>query len=207
MNREPWAFDLAQRLQRAELPISAIDTTQRSRLLKHESARVRQLAAKLFASGVSAARGKVVDDYRPALALKGEPAKGREVYLRICAACHKRGTEGKDIGPDLISVVEHPPEKLLASILDPNADIQPGFNAYTCTLKSGEQIYGLVAAETANSVTLKLADASAKTVLRNQIATLQSQNTSLMPEGLEAAITKQEMADLIQFLRTPAEAK
>ena len=203
MSREPWALDLVQRIERGELAASAVDTVQRARLLKHDSPRVRPLATKLFAAGTSAARTKVVDDYRAALSLKGDAAKGRDIYLRNCALCHRRGSDGKDIGPDLASVVEHPPEKLLASILDPNADLQPGFNAYTCTLQSGEQIYGLVAAETANSVTMKLADASLKTVLRNQIATLQSQNLSLMPEGLEAAVTKEDMADLIEFLRTP----
>jgi putative membrane-bound dehydrogenase-like protein len=204
MSREAWTFDLMQRLGRGEIPASAFDAPQRSRLLKHDSARIRKLAADLFSGGTSAARGKVVDNYRRALNLTGEPARGREVFLRSCAVCHKRGDEGKDIGPDLISVVEHPPEKLLMSILDPNADIQPGFNAYTCTLKNGEQFFGLVAAETANSVTMKLADASLKTVLRNQIATLQSQNLSLMPDGLEAAINLQEMSDLISFLRGPS---
>jgi len=52
---------------------------------------------------------------------------------------------------------------------------------------------------------MKLADASLKTVLRNQIATLQSQNLSLMPDGLEAGITLQEMADLISFLRSSSQ--
>ncbi len=203
MSREAWALDLAQRIERGELAASSVDTVQRSRLLKHDSPRVRQLATKLFSTGASGARSKIVDDYRPVLGLKGEAAKGRDVYLRNCSICHKRGSDGKDIGPDLASVVEHPPEKLLAAILDPNADIQPGFNGYTCTLKSGEQIYGLVSSETANGVTMKLPDASLKTVLRAQISSLQSQNLSLMPEGLEAAITKEDMANLIEFLRTP----
>lgn len=199
MSREPWALDLAQRLERTELPLSALDAAQRARLLKHESSRVRTRAAKLFST--TTARSKAIEDYRPALTLKGDAAKGREVFLRACATCHKRGSDGKDLGPDLISVIEHPPEKLLASILDPNADIQPGFHAYTCTLRSGEQLYGLVAAETASSVTLKLADATTRTLLRTEIATLQSQQTSLMPDGLEAAIARQDMADLLAFLK------
>jgi putative membrane-bound dehydrogenase-like protein len=199
MSREPWALDLVQRLERAQLPLTAIDAVQRARLAKHDSGRVRNRAAKLFSTNTT--RSKVLEDYRPALTLKGDTAKGREVFLRACAVCHRRGADGKDIGPDLFSVIAHPPEKLLASILDPNADIQPGFNAYTCTLKSGEQLYGLVAAETANSVTLKLANATTRTVLRTEIVTLQSQNTSLMPDGLEAAVTTQDMADLIAFLK------
>ncbi|MEQ2007943.1 MAG: PVC-type heme-binding CxxCH protein [Limisphaerales bacterium] len=207
LGREPWAFDLAQRIERGELAGAAVDTTHRARLLKHDSKRVSQLATKAFSATPSAARSKIVDAYRPALTLKGEPARGRKVYLRICAACHRRGDDGRDIGPDMISVVGHPPEKLLASILDPNADIQPGYGAYTCTLMSGEEFYGLVAAETANSVTMKLADGSQKVVLRNQIAALRSQNLSLMPEGLETGVTPQEMADLIELLRTPVATK
>jgi putative heme-binding domain-containing protein len=164
---------------------------------------VRQLTAKVFAGSTNPARGKVVEAYRPALSLTGDVTKGREVFVKACAICHKRGNDGKDIGPDLASVVAHPPEKLLAGILDPNADIQPGFNGYTCTLKTGEQIYGLVVSETANSVTMKVPDGSVKTVLREQIASLQSQNVSFMPEGLEGAISKEQMAHLIAFLRSP----
>lgn len=203
MSRESWALDLVQRIERQEVSASAVDATQRGRLLKHDSKRVSQLAGKVFAA-TSSSRGKIVESYRPALALKGDAANGRQIFTATCAACHKRGAEGRDIGPDLLSVVEHPPEKILGNILDPSADIQPGFNAYTCTLNSGEQIYGLLASESANSVILKLVDGTSRTVLRNQIATLQSQNLSLMPEGLETAISPQQMADLIAFLRSPA---
>ncbi len=201
MSREPWAFDLVKRTEGKELSASALDATQRARLIKHNSKRIRELAGKVFDT-TSSARGKVVESYRPALSLKGDPEKGRQTYSAICAACHKRGAEGRDIGPDLLSVVQHPAEKLLDSILDPSADIQPGFSSYTCTLNTDEQIYGLLASESANSIVMKLVDGTTKTVLRNQIKTLQSQNLSLMPEGLEAAISHQHMADLIAFLRT-----
>ena len=204
MSREPWAFDLIQRLERKELTASALDTTQRARLIKHDSKRISQLAGKVFDSA-SSARGKVIESYRPALSLTGDPALGREVFTKVCAACHKRGPEGRDLGlgPDLLSVVAHPPEKLLGSILDPSADIQPGFNPYTCTLNTGVQLHGLLASETANSIVMKLADGTKKTVLRNQIEELRSQNRSFMPEGLERVIDHQQMADLIAFLRMP----
>ncbi|HUY35800.1 MAG TPA: PVC-type heme-binding CxxCH protein [Pirellulales bacterium] len=204
MSREPWAFDLIQRLERKELTASAMDTTQRARLIKHDSQRISRLAGKVFDS-TSSARGKVIESYRPALSLTGDPAQGREVFSKVCAACHKRGVEGRDrgLGPDLLSVVAHPPEKLLGSILDPSADIQPGFNPYTCTLNDGMQLYGLLASETANSVVLKLADGTKTSVLRNQIEELRSQNLSFMPEGLERVVNHQQMADLIAFLRTP----
>jgi putative heme-binding domain-containing protein len=202
LGREPWAFDLARRLERKELAASVVEPTVRARLLKHESKRVSQLAAKIFDAS-SSARSKVVENYRPALSLPGDPGKGHQVFTLVCAACHPRGPEGRDVGPDLISVVDHPPEKLLSSILDPSADIQPGFNAYTCTLNTGEQIYGLLASESATGVVMKLVDGTIRHVLRTQIATLQSPDVSLMPEGLEGAIDRQGMADLIAFLRQP----
>ncbi len=202
IGREPWAFDLVRRLERKEVPASTIDTTVRARLLKHDSKRISLIARKVFDAS-SSARSKVVESYRPALALKGDAGKGHQVFTAVCAVCHQRGAEGRDVGPDLVSVVDHPPEKLLGSILDPSADIQPGFNAYTCTLNTGEQIYGLLASESATSVVMKLVDGTIRTVRRNEIATLVSQDVSLMPEGLEGAIDRQAMADLIAYLRQP----
>jgi len=110
---------------------------------------------------------------------------------------------GNDIGPNLQSVVNHAPEKLLVSLLDPNASIEPGYVAYTCTLKGGEEFYGLIVAETGNSLVMKLLDGKTATLLRADITSLRSSNMSLMPEGLEAGLSKPEVADLIRFLQTP----
>lgn len=204
MSREPWAFDLVQRLERKELTTSVLDTTQRALLIKHDSKRINQLARKVFNSA-SSSRSTIIENYRPALSLTGDPVQGHQVFTKVCAVCHKRGSDGQDLGlgPDLATVVQHPPEKLLASILDPSADIQPGFSPYTCTLSTGIQIHGLLVSETANSIEMKFADGKKKTVLRNQIEGLHGQNISFMPEGLEAVLNHQQMADLIAYLRTP----
>ena len=95
----------------------------------------------------------------------------------------------------------HPPEKLLVNILDPNAERQPGYYAYDCRLTDGAGIFGLISAETANSITFKLPDGTSRAVLRTEIASLQSTRASLMPVGLEAALDPQKLADLIAFLR------
>jgi putative heme-binding domain-containing protein len=79
--------------------------------------------------------------------------------------------------------------------------VQPGFHAYNCGLTNGEELYGLIGAETATSVIFKLGDGSSRTISRREINTLRSSNLSLMPEGLEAGLSKQDMADLIVFLR------
>ena len=100
------------------------------------------------------------------------------------------------------SVISHEPARLLASIIDPSSDVQPGFYAYHCRLESGEEIYGMITAETETAVTFKLVDATTRTVLRKEIAQLQNSNRSLMPDGLETGLTPQQMADLIASLRS-----
>ena len=106
-----------------------------------------------------------------------------------------------DVGPDLASVAQHPAEKLLANILDPSADIQPGYHAYQCELTDDSQIYGIITSETGNSLTFKLPDGTESIILRSDIRELSGGNRSLMPDGLEAGMTQQDMADLIQWLR------
>jgi putative heme-binding domain-containing protein len=68
-------------------------------------------------------------------------------------------------------------------------------------LKSGKVLTGLIASETASSLTLKRAENQTETVLRQDIDEIQSLGTSLMPEGLEKSISVEEMADLLHYLK------
>jgi len=106
--------------------------------------------------------------------------------------------------PHLSSVAAHEPEKILANILDPNLDIQPGYHAYFATLKNCQQLFGLLTGEAGASLTFKLPDATTRTLRRDEITDLKSTGLSLMPEGLETTLTPQDLADLIHFLRQPA---
>ena len=195
-SREPWTFALLQRAHTEGTP--AFDATRRSQLLKHSSARVRELAGKVFNTATASSRAKLIEQFQPALKLTSDAARGEIVFTKLCITCHQRGEVGNEIGPDLRSVAGHPPEKLLANILDP----KPGFHAYHCRLADGTELYGLIAAETGNSITFKLADATTRVVLRTDIAELRGANISLMPEGLEAGLSHQDMADLIRLIRS-----
>ena len=64
----------------------------------------------------------------------------------------------------------------------------------------GRSITGMIAAETANSIILKRAEGESDTVLRAKIDELVDTGVSIMPEGLEKQLTKQDMADLIDYL-------
>lgn len=199
LSREPWTAAWLE-LEAASGVGSDWDTVQRNQLLKHPSARVRDLAARGLQKSGGSSRSEVIIRFKPALNLNGDPRQGELVFLKRCVVCHAHAGQGHEVGPDLKSVAGHPREKLLTNILDPNADIQPGYHAYQCRLRDGTEWYGLMAAETEHSITLRLADATQREVLRRDIAELKGGTTSLMPEGLEADLTLQEMAHLLAFL-------
>jgi putative membrane-bound dehydrogenase-like protein len=196
LSNDDWALALLKRPE-----AKACDAATRARLVKHPKKNIAQAAEKVFADSTSATRAAVVEKFKPALKLKGDAARGKTVFASVCISCHKLDGVGLELGPDLRSVVQHDAEKLLNSILDPSAIIEPGFMAYHCTLKSGEQLYGVIATETSASLTLKMAGNLTKSVLRSEIASLKSTGTSLMPEGLEAVMTPQSLTDLIAYLK------
>ncbi|MDP6207941.1 MAG: c-type cytochrome, partial [Roseibacillus sp.] len=197
-----WTEALLASLKGGTVRLADLDATRRLRLRQHPDEGIRTMASDLLKNVSSPVREKVVENFRTALSLEGDGVKGRVVYRRLCLACHRHGKEGREVGPDLRSVREHPPEKLLVGILNPNRDIQPGFHAYNCELKSGEFLFGLLASENAVSITFKVPDGTTKAILRSDIKSLKSVNLSLMPEGLEAGLSQQDLADLISFIRS-----
>ncbi|HRK14969.1 MAG TPA: c-type cytochrome [Prosthecobacter sp.] len=198
LSNDAWTLALLKRPE-----AKSADAAMRARLMKHTKKNIANLAEKVFADSTSASRAAVVEKFKPALKLPGDAARGKTVFASVCISCHKLDGVGLELGPDLRSVAQHDAEKLLNSILDPSAIIEPGFMAYHCTLKSGEQLYGVIATETSASLTLKMAGNITKSVLRSDVASLKSTGISLMPEGLEAAMTPQSLADLIAYLQKP----
>ena len=62
-------------------------------------------------------------------------------------------------------------------------------------------IDGVVIDEQADYITLRQKEGKDVQVLRSEIVRQQSTGVSLMPEGMEAQITPQAMADLIAYIK------
>ena len=89
------------------------------------------------------------------------------------------------------------PAYLLQEILDPNKQVDSRYVEYAATTKAGKVIRGIIAAESATSVTLRAAEGKDETLLRTEIDTLESSGRSLMPEGFEKDLTRQDLADVM----------
>jgi putative heme-binding domain-containing protein len=153
-------------------------------------------------------RRKVVESYRSALDLKGSRARGREVFKRACATCHKLEGIGHEVGPDLLSALRtKSAEQLLIDVLDPSREVDPRYQNYLVTTVRGRQFSGMIAAETASSITLRRGDKAEDVVLRSQVEKVEATGKSLMPEGLEKDLTRRDLADVLAYLRAVARPK
>jgi putative heme-binding domain-containing protein len=192
----------SQIVQRGE-----IERDKKQLLMNHPNEAVRNRSRKLFGGEVSSNRAKIVADYQQTLELSGDAERGRQLFTQKCAVCHKVGDAGHQVGPDLASTRNKSAGDLLISILDPNREAQPNFNTYTVVTQEGKILNGIITADTATSLTLKRAEGKEDTVLRSTIETLVSNGVSLMPEGMEKEFNPQQMADVIEFVRTIPPAK
>ena len=74
------------------------------------------------------------------------------------------------------------------------------FRSYTVETKDGQTLLGLISKDDATGMTLKLIGGTEQTISRAQIKGSSSSGQSLMPEGIEAGMDAQAMADLLTFI-------
>lgn len=192
---------LLQALEAGRVRPAELDPARRDQLKRHADGAIRARAEKIFLTTVSGDRKKVVDDYRNALTMSSDLARGKAVFKRVCASCHRLEDVGNEVGPDLLSALRtKTPETLLSDVFDPSKEVDPRFVNYLVTMRDGRSLTGMIAAESANSITLRRAEKAEDTVLRNQIDQVAGTSKSLMPENLETLLTKQDFADVVAYL-------
>jgi putative heme-binding domain-containing protein len=185
------------------VPAGAIDAAHRRQLARHPDPAIRRRAESLFGA-VAGDRAKVYDAYKDVVSLANDPARGRAVFRRECAQCHRLDQEGHAVGPDLFGIRNQPKESILLHILVPDHEITAGFAAYTVATRDGRVLTGLIASEMPSSLTLLQPLGKEETIPRDEIEELSAGKQSLMPQGLERSISRQEFADLLAYLKGEA---
>jgi putative heme-binding domain-containing protein len=178
---------------------------RRTLLLNHADESIRQRARSLLGADRTTPRQEVIEQFQDAIRMPGAADKGKVVFVRECAACHRVGNSGFEIGPSLITVRHRTAAELLTQILDPNREVGPSYMQFAVALNNGQVLAGMIAEESPTSLTLKQAQNKQDVILRDSIAEIKATGLSLMPEGFEKKLTAQEMADLIAFLRVGTE--
>jgi putative membrane-bound dehydrogenase-like protein len=170
-------------------------------LTNHGNAAIKARAQKALQGNLPEERQKVLDRYKAALAVKGDPKRGREVFQKNCIPCHRVAGLGTNVGPDISDTLSKTPEALLVDILDPSRVIDNNYANYLVKTKSGAVLSGFIAVQTASSLTLRRGEGQEDVVLRQDIEEMRASGVSLMPEGLEKNVSVEQFADLIAFLK------
>lgn len=119
-----------------------------------------------------------------------------------CIACHQRGYIGGHIGPELNGIGKIRSERdLLESILFPSLSFVRSYEPVKILTDNGRVISGLVREETKQSITLQIDAQKTVRVPITSIEERQFGTVSIMPAGLEKQLSKQELADLVMYLK------
>jgi len=190
---------LMKALEDGQVERTLIDPAMQARLYDHPDKDVVERARQFFKQEAGE-REAAVASYRDALNLTGDVNRGRDIYGSTCAKCHSPQQGRPRIGADLSGINNKTKEELLNSILNPSAAIEARFVNYILTTKDGRIYDGILANETPGAITLRNADGDV-TILRKNIAEIRASSLSLMPDGMEQTLSKQQVADLIAYLR------
>ena len=138
------------------------------------------------------------------LKMQGDPVNGDKVFRRdppACIKCHQVNGEGTEIGPALSGIgAKLGKDALYEAILDPNAGISFGFEAYQLQLKSSDEVFGLLVSETTDEVAIKDLKGIVTKYRKSDIVERRQLKTSIMPTDLQQGMTTQELVDLVEYL-------
>ena len=202
--RPVWGRAVVRALAAGQLPAAALNVNQVQRLLATGDAAIQQAIERYWGTVRTTRdprREQVVTEMRRLLRLSsGDPQRGREVYHRLCAQCHRLFGEGQDVGPDLTHNGRSSLDQLVSNVFDPSLVIGAAYQARTVLTTDGRILTGLLVEDSPQRVVLKLQGGKLETIPREDVEQLRVSELSLMPEGLEKQLQPQEIADLFAFL-------
>jgi putative heme-binding domain-containing protein len=134
----------------------------------------------------------------------GDPRRGAEVFLNprfSCSSCHRVGSEGGIVGPELTSAGQSlSPEEIAESLLWPGRKVKEGYEAIAVSTDDGRIVQGYKQGETDRELLVRVATTGEKVgIPRASIEEVKALG-SLMPPGLAASMSQAERRDLVRFL-------
>lgn len=164
---------------------------------------ISERAAKHFPAP-QAAGGKVLPAIAELVKLKGDAKKGQAIYAKAestCTLCHRIGNLGADFGPGLSEIGSKLGKDVLwESLLNPNAGVSMGFETWSITMKNGQAAMGIIRSETNDQLVLVLPGGVANTFEKKQIEKREKLPTTMMPTGLQAMFSQDDLVNLVEYL-------
>ncbi len=136
---------------------------------------------------------------------KGDVRRGQAVFnsqKAACSSCHAMGYLGGHVGPDLTTIGQVRTERdLLESIVYPSASFVRSYEPYIVKTKSDDDYSGILRKDAPDEIVLVTGPTTEVRVARAEIADMRPGMVSVMPAGLEQQLSRQDLADLVAFLK------
>lgn len=206
LSRAELTGDLLSAAGAGDVNLSSLPVIYRQRLLSHPEQALRERASELLAisgGGIARDRQAVIDRWLEVTESAGDTGRGQLAFAKHCANCHRLHGQGERIGPELTGMSVHPKRELLIHILDPNRSVEGNYRTYNVLTDDGLVLSGMLTGESRTSIELVDAQGRRTQLRRDAIESLQLSDNSLMPEGFEEQLSRQEMTDLLEYLTSP----
>jgi putative membrane-bound dehydrogenase-like protein len=207
-SRPGYALALLDAVEKGQVPRRDVSAFTVRQLLGLNNKQVTERITAVWGAvrPASKERAALMKKYRDMLTpddLKAaDRSRGRAVFSRTCAACHRLFDDGGDVGPELTGAQRNSLDYLLENILDPSAVVAREYQVTVVELKSGRVLNGIIKQETERAVTLRTQNETV-VVPRDEIESRSVSPVSMMPDGLLDRLTREEVRDLIGYLAGP----
>ncbi|MFO1094848.1 MAG: neutral/alkaline non-lysosomal ceramidase N-terminal domain-containing protein [Planctomycetaceae bacterium] len=207
LSRSAWTEALVAALADGRLTAADLDAASRRRLTDNSSEKVRTRAAELLGAPTSPDRDKVMASYESVYNLSADPKRGADVFKQRCAACHQHHGIGTNVGAQLSALSNKTADFLVTAVLDPNRAVEYKFVAYNILAKDGRVITGLIADESASSLTIAKSDGTRDTILRTEVEELKVPASPSHARRPRKGPDPADLADVIAFIQSPEPPK
>ncbi|GGB92854.1 hypothetical protein GCM10011325_20380 [Dyadobacter sediminis] len=160
---------------------------------------VKMEAAKYLEGGSVAV--KKHPELKELVGMNGNVSKGKEVFSSYCSVCHQVNGAGMDFGPKLSEIGSKlPKEAQYAAIFEPSAGIGFGYEGFEVKFKDGSEVSGIIASKTETDLIMKFPGGSTQEYKMSQVKSIKQLNDSMMPAGLQDAMSTEELVSLVTYL-------
>jgi putative heme-binding domain-containing protein len=203
MARPAWRAHVVESLEQGSVKASQLPAAVIQTLISQSDRNLRSRAIRVF--GQPSPRASIVSDYlkkMPNPNAAGEVVSGEKAYRDHCAVCHTSQNGKPSVGPAIDNLGHWTNEQWIVSVMDPNQVIEDKYKQTTILTADQQVLSGIVVETSPNTLRLVGSDGNRREIAMSEIEEQKRSNISLMPEGFEAKITPQQLADIVKYLRT-----
>ena len=135
---------------------------------------------------------------------EADASRGRLLFSRTCAQCHKLFDAGGDVGPELTGSDRANLDYVLGNVLDPSATVAGDYTLKIIGTNDGRVLSGIFRSQDEKAVVLQTANERI-VIPRSDIEAFTPSTISMMPEGLFDRLSDAEVADLVAYLGAKAQ--